>query len=470
MGNALITRRGGGKPEGLYVWKKHEIGSELKEFNKSVSTLPYSFYSGCAVVLNGEIHILGSNESSCYTKHYKWNGTSWVSVSTLPYNFRNGSAVVLDGEIHILGTEDDGSTSFWRYHYKWNGSSWVSVSTLPYSFYKGSAVVLNGEIHILGSGASSAAYKYHYKWNGSSWTSVSTLPYNLYSGSAVVLDNEIHIFGGDGGLTNHYKFDGSSWTSVSTLPYQFRGGSVVVFENEMHILGGNGGLTNHYKWNGSSWVSINILPYNLYYGSAVIFDNGIHILGTSNASGYYKAHYLIIGYVPVYTFLDYIVSDKETAYPDGGEKGGYYYEKVFEITPQMFGCSKIAIDKYTPTAEGNLMTIPHSLGETPKIAILIANKNDVGEYSSSNGTHVYVFFAYMSHISDNSYPYGYDEGLYTNGTKRYGKLNPIASGSGTDKSSLNETEVIFVFQYTNKNLDYYGYYKKGVEYTLITMA
>ena len=33
---------------------------------------------------------------------------------------------------------------------------------------------------------------------------------------------------------------------------------------------------------------------------------------------------------PTYTFLDYIVSDKETAYPDGGEKGGYWYEKVVE--------------------------------------------------------------------------------------------------------------------------------------------
>ena len=31
---------------------------------------------------------------------------------------------------------------------------------------------------------------------------------------------------------------------------------------------------------------------------------------------------------PTYTFLDYIVSDKENAYPDGGEKGGYWYEKV----------------------------------------------------------------------------------------------------------------------------------------------
>ena len=66
-----------------------------------------------------------------------------VSVSTLPYEFTRGSAVVLNGEIHILGGNDS-STS----HYKFNGSSWESVSTLPYEFYRGSAVVYNSEIHI----------------------------------------------------------------------------------------------------------------------------------------------------------------------------------------------------------------------------------------------------------------------------------------------------------------------------------
>lgn len=110
-----------------------------------LSDLPYDFYNGSAVVLNNEIHILGSGDSGNYTKHYKWDGSTWTSVSTLPYNFSSGSAVVLDNEIHILG-----SGSGYTNHYKWNGTSWTSVSTLPYSFVYGSAVVLDNEIHILG--------------------------------------------------------------------------------------------------------------------------------------------------------------------------------------------------------------------------------------------------------------------------------------------------------------------------------
>lgn len=87
-----------------------------------------------------------------------------LNMGDLPTSFAGGSAVVLNGEIHILG-----GLSPYKSHYKWNGSTWTSVSTLPYSFQSGSAVVLNDEIHILGS-SSSGCYTNHYKWNGSSWT------------------------------------------------------------------------------------------------------------------------------------------------------------------------------------------------------------------------------------------------------------------------------------------------------------
>ena len=361
---------GGGKPEGLYVWKKNEIGSELKVLNESVSTLPYRFYYGSAVVLNGEIHILGSGSSGDETKHYKWDGSSWTSVSTLPFSFADGQAVVYNNEIHILGGANAGTS-----HYKWDGSTWTSVSTLPYDFSRGSAVIYNNEIHILGGNIYN---KNHYKWNGSSWTKAGTLPYEFNSGSAVVFDNAIHILGSSNSSYKkyHYKWDGNSWAEVSILPYNYSSGSAVVFDNAIHILGNSDTAYKkyHYKWDGSTWTSVSTLPYNLSYGSAVVYNNGIHILG-SNESSYYTKHYLIIGYVDVYTFLDYIVSDKETAYPDGGEKGGYWYERVSEgITPGMFGCTKMAVDTLILTADTKLSTytVNHSLGKIPKVILVIA--------------------------------------------------------------------------------------------------
>ena len=113
----------------------------------SVSTLPYSFYRGCAIVYDNEIHILGGytiNNDNELIKHYKWNGSTWTNVSTLPYNFYYGSVVVYNNEIHILGGYNNGTK-----HYKWDGSTWTSVN-LPYKFHQGSAVIYNEEIHILG--------------------------------------------------------------------------------------------------------------------------------------------------------------------------------------------------------------------------------------------------------------------------------------------------------------------------------
>ena len=169
----------------------------------------------------------------------------WSSVSTLPYEFNYGSAVVYNNEIHILGGTVTNSN--YRKHYKWNGSSWSSVSTLPYDFYQDSAVVYNNEIHILGSYSIS---KKHYKWNGSSWSRVSTLPHDFYDGSAVVYNNEIHILGGCNytnnsssnssgiGLLADVTYNGQTWNMKSRLPYAFSGGSAVVYNNEIHILGG----------------------------------------------------------------------------------------------------------------------------------------------------------------------------------------------------------------------------------------
>jgi N-acetylneuraminic acid mutarotase len=108
--------------------------------------------------LNNGIHILGVGSGGT-TKHSKWDGSRWISVSTLPYDFAGGSAVVYNNEIHILG---GGSSSVDTKHYKLGGTQWVSASTLPYDFGYAPAVVLNNGIHILG-GNGSAHKKNHYK-------------------------------------------------------------------------------------------------------------------------------------------------------------------------------------------------------------------------------------------------------------------------------------------------------------------
>ena len=124
-------------------------------------------------------------------------------------------------------------------------------------------------------------------------------------------------------------------------------------------------------------------------------------------------------------FISYVVSDKETAYPDGGEKGGYWYARVSEgITPEMFGCTKMEIQEYIPTSTGYITGSSshlwnHSLGVTPKVFMIIreeaSNLSDMlnfyiggrvnGAHSpalASSGANDYSYgksYAYECHMS-----------------------------------------------------------------------
>ena len=342
---------GGGKSEGLYAWKKYEhIKNEQAEtINESVGTLPIALYGGNAVVYNGEIHYIQS------TYHYKYTNKQWESVSEVPITFSYGVMVVYDNKIHIINDTN---------HYAWDGSSWVPVSSPPFDLSFGGGIVYGDEIHVFG-GISSSNYRKHYAWNGTSWRNVSTLPYDFYSGSYAIYNNELHIMGSADTMDKHYKWNGSSWTSVATISWGTSNARAVVFEGKIHWLGGYS--TNmHYTFDGSSWSVADNLPYDFGWGGAVVYDDCIYILGggvTGEGNPSTKNFYKVYGYLYSDNFLDYIVSDKENAYPDGGEKGGYWYEKV--------GGAKVATGEITFSSAVDSITIEHGLGKEPKSIFLI---------------------------------------------------------------------------------------------------
>lgn len=150
--------------------------------------------------------------------------------------------------------------------------------------------------------------------------------------------------------------------------------------------------------------------------------------------------------------LDFAVSDDPTAYPDGGEQDGYWYEKVVEGVDliQSFGYTKYAIDKFTLSSEiavkYNTCYINHSLGEKPSFAFLISVGVNT-DYRVTGG---------LTKILTGS----------TNGQAKRGFY--LDSGYEREESLyglsiLDATRV----SYNSGNTTYMA---KGVEYTLITMA
>ena len=92
-----------------------------------------------------------------------------------------------------------------------------------------------------------------------------------------------------------------------------------------------------------------------------------------------------------YEFFDYVVSDKETAYPDGGEKGGYWYERA-DGNNVVFGACTPSSDTY--------FRIEHDLGQKPDWFIIVkTDKTADGVYGASydkdiSETEVYHYSTY----------------------------------------------------------------------------
>ena len=151
------------------------------------------------------------------------------------------------------------------------------------------------------------------------------------------------------------------------------------------------------------------------------------------------------------TFISYIVNNDPNKYPSNGlHTDGYWYEKVVEgISPEMFGCTKMAVDTFTLTSDNSISStvkINHSLGEVPKIMFIIAE-----EFSNSATTR---YIKRMSGV--------YDGDNIGNGGIVYEKS---LTESGTLCSLGNATNLILSLYYTASY-----YFKAKIKYTLVTMA
>ena len=154
--------------------------------------------------------------------------------------------------------------------------------------------------------------------------------------------------------------------------------------------------------------------------------------------------------MPKGNFIDYIVSDDPNKYPSVGKQGEYWYEKISEVlTPEMFGCTKMAVDTFTLSSRTRCYThtISHSLGEMPKYVFLISEAEAQENYDVAVGI-------------------GINLNLVTNPT---GVMTAHKIGSEMEYNMnggfypINSTSINF-------NISNLYYWMAGVKYTVITMA
>ena len=150
-------------------------------------------------------------------------------------------------------------------------------------------------------------------------------------------------------------------------------------------------------------------------------------------------------------FVNFVVSDQSTAYPDGGTQDGYWYERVVEgITPEMFGYTKYAVDGFTLAVNSKNFTVAHSLEEVPKIAIIVSEDDADTQWHTTKEITIFLQYNYYSYIQE---------------LKRYsGSDASYATNAGKYSSNYVAPTTTAVSIYAPNNI------LSGKSYTLITMA
>lgn len=215
----------------IYRWN----GSEWTR----VAEMSFSVYWARPVVYHDKLYVFGGLGICGYFSSdgvYTEVTPSYSGQLSSQKWYDLGAAVVYNDEIHLLGSRKFESNTK---HYKWNGSEWVSVSTLPYSDTSVAlvkAVVYRDKIWIFCSNSKV------YTWDGSEWVLAGSaqLPTGTLGNSILVIDDKIHIFGINinGKCVGHMIGDGTVWTRVDDLPYESTFGAVVKYGRDVHVLGG----------------------------------------------------------------------------------------------------------------------------------------------------------------------------------------------------------------------------------------
>lgn len=153
------------------------------------------------------------------------------------------------------------------------------------------------------------------------------------------------------------------------------------------------------------------------------------------------------------TFLDFVVSDNASAYPDGGSQGGYWYEKVVEGADLLgaMGFTKMAVDTFTFSSRTALsIFLNHSLGEKPKFAMIMSSNTPTAASDANLALALEC----------------------TNNSAYYTAIRMLNSSSKTYMAaySVSDARTTDTIAFLGGSYGGTTYFTAGVKYTLITMA
>ena len=205
-----------------------------------------------AVSLAGKLYVIGgfsgsSNAPLAAVRVYDTATRRWSMTTPLPAPRGGHAAVVLDGEIHVIGGGNSESTIAGHSVYDPATDVWTAAAPLPRAEGSPAAVVYGGKLYAIGgrSGTSDYGDVFVYDSQTDTWSSGPSIPPRGTVGAAVFQD-AIYVFGGESQarfktLRDVYRLGSgaTSWTRVALLPKARNYARAVVFRNAIYVVGGS---------------------------------------------------------------------------------------------------------------------------------------------------------------------------------------------------------------------------------------
>ena len=125
---------------------------------------------------------------------------------------------------------------------------------------------------------------------------------------------------------------------------------------------------------------------------------------------------------------------------------GFHRKASGGITPEIFGCTKMAVDEFTPASDKQMasVTLNHSLGVIPRLLIIVADNQDSYIAESYHDTLKLAFVANWNSASYSNFSSG-----------------AVKSNSGGNHSYASTSASI---AFTNCNITSNASYSPGVYY------
>lgn len=220
-----------------------------------------------AVAIGGRIFLIGgfggtTNLPTDAVHVFDTAAGTWSDAAPLPAPRGGHAAVVLGGEIHVLGGGNSASTIADHSVYDPATDRWREAAPLPRAEGSPAAVVFGGKLYAIGgrSGFSDFGDVYVYDPARDAWTKGPSLPPRGTAG-AVVYRSAIYVFGGESQaagkpLADVYRLTrgAKSWRRVSALPHARSYARAVLFRDAVYVVGGNRGFGATHSAAGSRLV------------------------------------------------------------------------------------------------------------------------------------------------------------------------------------------------------------------------